>query len=500
MNYKLIFKLIGNVLRIEALFMLFPLAVSFIYGGADHLAFIWSVLISAAAGTLLAMLKPKDKNFRTKDAFVVAGFSWLLFSIFGALPFYFSGYFNGFIDCVFESISGFTTTGATILTDVEALPQGILFWRGFSHWIGGMGILMFMMAVMPSINASSVNLLRAESTGPSPDKIVPKIRETAKIMYLIYLAMTVLLIILLKLAGLPLFDSFVNAFSTAGTGGFSNMNASIAAYQNIAAEIIITVFMFLFGISFSLFFILFAGKFIKFIKDIELKIYFWTVMAAIIIIALNISGLYGGIAEALRHSSFQVSSIISTTGFSTTDFNRWPVLSQVILVFLMITGCCAGSTGGGIKLIRFFFLIKAAKIELGKIFHPGSIITVSVNGKKVNADIILKTALFFFVYFAVFFVSVVLISFEGKDIVSVATSVIATLSNIGPGLGAVGPAGNYAGFNSFSKIIFSFCMIAGRLEFFPILALFTPSIWKRGLIKENIPVAVSKRPKSNLKS
>lgn len=483
MNYRLIFKLIGNVLRIEALFMLFPLVVSFIYGGGDHWAFLWSILILVVAGTLLAKLRPKDKNFRTRDAFVVAGFSWLLFSLFGALPFYFSGYFNSFIDCAFESISGFTTTGASILTNIEVLPKGILFWRSFSHWIGGMGVLMFMMAVMPSINASSVNLLRAESTGPSPDKIVPKIRETARIMYLIYLAMTVLLIILLKIVGLPIYDSLINAFSIAGTGGFSNMNASIGAYNNIAAEIIITVFMFLFGINFSLYFILLGRKFIKFIKDIELKIYFGIVIAAILIITVNISGLYGGIVEALRHSSFQVSSIISTTGFATADFNLWPTLSQSILVFLMVTGCCAGSTGGGIKLIRFILLIKAAKVELGKIFHPGSVKAVSINGKKVNNDIVSKTALFFFIYFAVFFVSVMLISIEGKDIVSSATSVIASLSNIGPGLGIVGPTGNYAAFTSFSKVILSFCMIAGRLEFFPVLVLFTPSVWKKGLMK-----------------
>lgn len=483
MNYRLIFKLIGNVLRIEALFMLFPLVVSFVYGSGEHAAFLWSILILLAVGTILGAFNPKDKNIRTRDAFIVAGFSWILLSLFGAFPYFFSGYFDSIVDCIFESVSGFTTTGSSILPDVEAMPEGILFWRSFSHWIGGMGVLMLIMAIMPSINASSVNLLRAESTGPSPDKIVPKIHETAKIMYLIYLAMTVLLVILLKISGLSYFDSLVNAFSVAGTGGFSNMNASIGAYNNIAAEIIITVFMFLFGINFSLIFLLIGKKYIKVIKDIELKVYFGVVTAATLIIAINIYGIYGGIWEALRYSSFQVSSIISTTGFATADFNLWPTLSKTILVFLMVTGCCAGSTGGGIKLIRFIILVKSAKVELDKIFHPGSVKAVSVNGKIVGTDIVLKTALFFFIYFAVFFASVLLVSIDGNDIVASATAVIASLSNIGPGLGVVGPEGSYALFSPLSKIVLSFCMIAGRLEFFPLFVLFVPSVWRRELIK-----------------
>ena len=483
MNYKLIFKLTGNMLWVEAVFMLFPLVVSFIYGGEDSGSFIWSILILAAAGSLLAISKPEVRNFRTRDAFVVAGITWLLFSLFGALPFLFSNYFKNYIDCIFESASGFTTTGATILTDVEALPKGILFWRSFSHWIGGMGVLVFLMAVMPSVNASSVNLLRAESTGPAPDRIVPKIRETARIMYLIYLVMTVLLVILLVIAGLPVYDSFVNAFSTAGTGGFAIMNASIGAYNNIAAEIIITVFMFLFGVSFALYFFLLERDFKKFFKDEELRVYFGIVIVAILIISVNISGLYGGFTQALRHSSFQVSSIITTTGYSTVDFNLWPALSRVILVLLMVAGCCAGSTGGGIKTIRLIILFKAVRIEMGKIFHPGSVKAVSINNKKIDRDIVSKTALFFFIYFAVFFFSVVLISIEGTDLVSGATAVISAMSNIGPGLGFVGPAGSFAAFTPFSKIVLTFCMIAGRLEFFPILVLFVPAVWKKSLMK-----------------
>lgn len=482
MNYRLIFRLIGNALRIEALFMLFPLVISFIYRSGDHWAFIWSILILAVISTLLTIMKPKIKNFRARDAFFVAGFSWLLFSIFGAMPFYFSGCFSGIVDSIFESVSGFTTTGASILTAIEPLPRGILFWRSFSHWIGGMGVLMFMMAVMPSINASSVNLMRAESTGPSPNKIVPKARETAKIMYLIYLVMTLLLFGLLCITGLPVYDSLTNAFSTAGTGGFSIMNASIGAYNDVAAEIVITVFMFLFGISFTLYFYLIGRNFRKFAKDGEFNLYLGIVLAAILIITVNISGMYGGFVQALRHSSFQVSSIISTTGFSTTDFNLWPTLSQIVLLLLMVTGCCAGSTGGGIKLVRILILLKAVRLELKKIFHPGDVEAVTVNGKKINSDVVSKTAVFFFIYACISVLAILLISIEGKDIITCVSAVIASISNIGPGLGVVGPAGNYSTFSGFSKIILSLCMIAGRLEFYPILILFTPAVWKKGLV------------------
>jgi len=460
--------------------MLVPLAVSIIYGGGDYTAFLLAILISTLIGIFLSLLKPTDKKFRTKDALIATALAWIFLSLFGALPFYFSGYFNSFIDCAFESISGFTTTGASILTNVEILPKGILFWRSFSQWIGGIGILVFLLAITPSINASSINLLRAEGTGPS-DKFIPKIRETAKFMFLIYFIMTAILIFLLYTVGLPIYDSVLNAFSTAGTGGFSIMNANISAYNNIAAETIITIFMFLFGISFTLYFILLGKNIKKFFKDEELRLYFGIIITAIIIITLNISGLYSGFLEALRYSSFQVSSIISTTAFTITDFNLWPTLSQIILLFLMITGCCAGSTGGGIKLARILILWKTLKNELNKIFHPGSVKTVTINEKNIKQDLITNTTLYFFIYFIIFFVAVLLISIEGKDLITSTTTIIASLSNIGLGLGAIGPVGNFAIFSSFSKIVISFCMLAGRLEFFPILLLLTPSAWKKTL-------------------
>jgi trk system potassium uptake protein TrkH len=460
--------------------MIFPLVVSFIYNGEDKLSFVVSIIILAIISFLLMGIRPNDKNFRMKDAFAVTGFAWLSFSLLGALPYCFSGCFTSIIDCFFESISGFTTTGATILIDIEALPKGILFWRNFSNWIGGVGVLMFMMAIMPSMNASSVNLLRAELSGPSPDKIVPKIRETAKIIYSIYISMTLLLIILFYFAGLSIYDALINSFSVAGTGGFSTLNLSITGYDNLAVEILITVFMFLFSISFTLYFFLFSKNYKKFFTDSELKVYFAIVIVAIIAITINITGFYGSIFKALRYASFQVSTVVSTAGFTTADYSLWPSLSQFILLLLMITGCCAGSTGGGVKIVRFILLLKLAKIELSKYFHPRSIQTVKINGKSISNDVVLKTGLFFYIYFAFFAISVLLISFDGKDILTNTTAVISMLSNIGPGLGnIIGPAGNYGSFSAFSKIILSFCMIAGRLEFFPVLVLFAPSIWKR---------------------
>ena len=481
MNYRLILRLIGDVIKIEAALMVLPLIISFIYESGDHTPFLWSVPILALIGTNLGAIKVYEKQFRTKDAFLAVAFSWLTMSLFGAVPFIVSGLFPGFIDCVFESISGFTTTGATVLTEIESLPKGILFWRSFSHWIGGMGVLVFIMAVMPSMNASSVNLLRGESTGPAPGKIVPKIRETARILYIIYFALTGLLIVLLYVSGLPIYDSIVNAFSTAGTGGFSVLNTGIAGYNNLAAEIIISLFMFLFGINFSLYFFLLGKNYIKFFIDGELKAYVCITFGAIVIITINLfsAGVYKNVSDSIRYSSFQVSSIISTTGFSTSDFNLWPTLSQTTLVLLMFIGSCGGSTGGGLKVIRTLLLFKAAKNEISKLFHPEGILPVSLNKKNINSDIVSKTAVYFFIYIAVLCASVMIISLEGKDIISTTTSVIASLGNIGPGLGIVGPAGNYSSLAPYSKIVLSFCMLAGRLELFPIFALFTSYAWKK---------------------
>jgi len=479
MNYRLILKLIGNMLLIKAAFLVFPLLVSFVYGGDDKVAFILTIFILIVPGAILSIVKSENKKFKIKDAFAATTISWILFSLFGALPFYFSGYFPSFVDCLFESVSGFATTGATILSNIEALPKGILFWRNFSHWIGGMGVLVFMLAVLPSMNASSINLLRAETTGLSPDRFVPKLRETARVMYTIYLSLTVLLIVLLLISGLPFYDALLHAFSTAGTGGFSNMNASVGAYGNVGAELIITIFMFLFGINFLLYFYLIKGSFKNVVNDEELRLYALIVLVAIGIITINLSRYYGTLLMAFRRSAFHVVSIITTTGFSTSDYNLWPVLSRVVLLLLMLSGCSAGSTGGGIKLVRFLILFKASAIELKKMVYPKSVKAVTLNEKGIDNDIITKTAVFVFIYFFIFLISSVIVSSEGKDIFSTLTAVIASLSNIGPGLGIVGPTGNYSEFSSLSKLVLSFCMLVGRLEIFPVLVLLYPSVWKK---------------------
>ena len=482
MNYLLILKLIGNVFKIEAAFMIVPLAVSFIYGESvtNKTSFIWSILILVATGFALSLIKPKNKNFVPRDAFAATSLTWIFCSLLGALPFYFSGCFKSFTDCLFESVSGFTTTGATILAEIESLPKSILFWRSFTQWIGGMGILMFMVAVMPSMNASSVNLMRAEITGITPGKIVPKVRETAKIMYLIYFTLTVLLIIILTFTGLPVYDAFINGFSTAGTGGFSNMNASVGAYNNIAAEIVITVFMFLFGISFALYFYAIKGNLKSVFKDEELRFYGIIVVVAVVLITINITGLYQNIFEALRHSSFQVVSVISTTAFTTADYNMWPLLSRVIILILMFFGCCAGSTGGGVKLVRILVLIKTARAEIKKIIQPRNVKVITLNGKKIEDYAVSQTFVFFTVYFMIFLAATIIISIENKDITTTLASVITTLGNVGPALEEIGPVGNFGGFSVLSKLVLSVCMIIGRLEFFPMLILLRPSTWIMG--------------------
>jgi len=476
----MIFKSLGIVIGIEALCMVPSLIVSLIYAQQDFRAFIYSILITTVVAILMYRIKVKTSNFYARDGFAVVALAWILLSLFGSLPFLISGSIPSPVNAFFESVSGFSTTGSTILEDIEILPRGILFWRSFTHWIGGMGVLVLTLAVLPSVGAGSFHIMKAEATGPSTEKLVPKLGQTAKILYAIYTVMTTIQVILLLLAKMPLYDALIHAFGSAGTGGFSIKNLSVGAYGNIAAEIIITVFCFLFGINFSLYFQLLKGNLRNFFRDEEFRFYTGTVIIATIVIAIQLiaNGIYT-IGESFRHSSFQVVTIITTTGYSTTDFNLWPSSSKLILIILMFFGASAGSTGGGMKCIRIVMLLKVARREVAKIIHPRAIHTVKSGGRVVDEQTLSETSAYFFIYFLIFTVSILFISLDGKDLATTVTSVIAAISNIGPGLEAVGPMGNFSDFSGLSKLVLSFCMIAGRLELIPMLILFSPQSWRK---------------------
>lgn len=480
MNIRLIFSSLGSVLCIEAVLMIPALMVSVIYGQDDVYAFMISMLILLAAGFLLRLLKPKDSQMYARDGFAIVSLSWFFISVFGSLPFLISGAIPTPIDAFFETVSGFTTTGATILTEVESLPKGILFWRSFTHWVGGMGVLALVLAVLPSVKASTVHILVAESPGPNPGKLVPKIGQTVKILYLIYTVMTMIQIVLLLISGMPLYDSVVSTLGTAGTGGFSVRNASIGAYNNVFAEVIITVFMFLFGTNFSLYYQMIKGDKKSFLRSAEFRFYLGTFLISIALITINLTGkIFGTAWESLRYASFQVSSIMTTTGYSTTDFNLWPSFSKAILVLLMFIGASAGSTAGGMKCVRIVLLIKLIRREVHKIIHPRSVYTVRLDGKPVDDETLSGVTVFFFAFIFIFAAAVIIVSLDGKDMISNFTAVAACIGNVGPGLEIVGPMGNFSSYSVLSKAVFSFCMIAGRLEIFPVLLLFDPSFWRK---------------------
>ncbi len=483
MNFALIFRLIGHVLFLEGLLMALPLAVSAFYGGEDLLSFAATIFLVIAAGQLLRRLEPKVQTFRSRDGFLCVALSWVLLAFFGALPFYFSGYFASFIDCFFEAVSGFTTTGASILPEIESLPKGILFWRSFTHWIGGMGVLVFVLAVMPNVSASTLHLLKAESPGPSPGKIMPRIRETAQMLYLIYFGLTIAHIICLLLAGLPLYDAVITSMGSAGTGGFSNRNLSIGAYNSVAVEMITAVFMMLFGVNFSIYYCCLKKDFRSVAKNEELRLYLTIIVVVTILIAINILSLFDfSVFQSLRYSFFQVVSIMTTTGYSSIDFNLWPTFSKALLVTLMVIGASAGSTGGGVKVVRILVLCKAAMHEIGKIIYPRRVRTVKNDGYTVDEAGLRSIGLFFFCYMMIAFVAFLLISLDGFDLITSGTAVFSALGNIGPGFEVIGPMGNWSAFSPFSKLVFSFCMLAGRLEVFPMLLLLSPIAWKRSEI------------------
>ncbi|WP_294156133.1 TrkH family potassium uptake protein [uncultured Clostridium sp.] len=480
MNYRVILSILGNVVKYMSALLLIPLLISMYYGDGDAMSFLLTIIIGAPIGYMLSRIKSEKKAIYAKEGFLIVGFAWIIISAIGALPFVFSGAIPNFVDAFFETVSGFTTTGATLLTTIEGLPKGILFWRSFTHWIGGMGFLIFMLALIPSMGNNSIHLLKAESPGPSPGKIVPKIKETAKILYLIYFALTVIEGIFLMFAGMNLYDAVIHAMGTAGTGGFSNMNASVAAFNSPAIEWIITIFMLIFGINFALYFQVIKGNFKGFFKNEELRYYLLIILAAFIFITINILNLNNGdLKLSIRQSAFQVSSIVTSTGFATVDFNFWPTFSKIIIIMLMFVGAMAGSTGGGIKTVRVVIMLKAIKREINKIVHPKRVNSVRIDGKTVDEDIIHGVFLFIGSYIIISLIAIFIISFDNFDVLTTVTSVITTMSNIGPGLEMVGPAGNFSAFSPLSKIILSFCMLAGRLEIYPMLIMFSPSIWRK---------------------
>lgn len=477
MNTSMIRYTLGHVLRLEGLLMFLPVIISLIYREQTGFYFLIVAVICFAVGFFLSIKKPKNTVFYLKEGCIITSLSWIILSIFGCLPFYLSREIPDFTNALFETVSGFTTTGASILSDIESLSHCMLFWRSFTHWIGGMGVLVFLLAIIPMGGGSNMNLMRAESPGPSVGKLVPKVRYTARILYIIYFGLTVLEMIFLLCGGIDWFDSVTTALATAGTGGFAIKNDSFMGYSAYA-QWIVSIFMILFGINFNAYYLLFFGDLKKALKVEEVRHYFLIIGVAVLVIFLNIMNTFDNALECLRHVVFQVASVITTTGFSTVDFDLWSQSAKTILVLLMFVGACAGSTGGGIKVSRFVILFKTMIKEFNSYIHPKSVIKIKVEGKPIEHEVVRAVNVYFITFMTVFASSILLISFEGHSLVTNFTAVIASLNNIGPGLEMVGPTQNFSFFSNFSKYILMIDMLAGRLELFPLLILFHPSIWK----------------------
>ena len=477
MNSSIIRYILGYVLKIESYLMLLPCVVAMIYREKYGVYYLAVAMLCMILGLAMSYKKPRSSIFYLKEGCVITALSWILLSLFGCLPFILSGEIPSFTDALFETISGFTTTGASILSDVESLSHCSLFWRSFTHWIGGMGVLVFLLAIVPMSGGSHINLMRAESPGPSVGKLVPKVKHTARILYGIYLALTILEVIFLLAGGMPVFDAVTTSFGTAGTGGFGIKNDSLMSYSRYL-QWVVTIFMILFGVNFNAYYFILFRNFKKAFSMEEVRCYFLIIFLAIGVIFINIIDHCANAFDAFTKAAFQVGSIITTTGFSTADFNLWPQTSKTILVLLMFIGACAGSTGGGIKVSRFVVLFKTIVKELNSYIHPKSIKKIKIDGKPVEHDIVRAINVYFITFMIVFSISVLAISFEGKDLVTNFTAVVATINNIGPGLELVGPTQNFSVFSAISKYILMFDMLAGRLELFPLLILFHPAIWK----------------------
>lgn len=479
MNYKMTSFIIGKMLGVEAALLLIPAMVAFLHGEKSGLAFLVVSTMLFLIYLVLGRKLPENKTIYGKEGLVIVGFAWILWSLFGALPFFLSGAIPNYLDAFFETVSGFTTTGSTILVDIESLPKGILFWRSLTHWIGGMGVLVFVMMLTSLDDENSMHLMRAEVPGPEADKLVPKARSTAKILYAMYFVLTAAEVIFLIFGGMSFYDALIHAFSTAGTGGFSNKNASIAFYDSAYIDGVITVFMILFGVNFNLYFLLRLRQWKTVFKNEELRTYLAIIAGAIVLITINILQTYGGLLEAFRYASFQVASIITTTGFCTANFELWPELSKVILLTLMVIGACAGSTGGGIKVCRLLILIKSVKQEIKRMLHPKSVTIVQINGKKVGRETMHGVYIYFICYILILMLSTLLVAIDNFDFATTFSSVLTTLNNVGPGISRVGPVENFAAFSALSKIVFCLDMLVGRLEIFPYLLLLSPDLWRR---------------------
>ena len=460
----------GFTMMLEAILMTLPLVVALIYHEKSGIYFLPVMASVFLIGFLLHRLKSKREDMYAADGFAIVSFSWAILSLTGALPFYLSGQIPSFIDSFFETVSGFTTTGASVLSDVEALDQCMLFWRSFTHFIGGMGVLVFVLAIAKFSGGQSLHILRAESPGPTVEKIFPRMNSTAKMLYIIYICLTMIQVILLCIFGMPFFDALLTSFGTAGTGGFAIKNAGIGAYSS-ACQTIITIFMFLFGMNFNFYFLLLVRKFKQAFLE-EIRWYFIIFTSAAIIITINISQYFENIWEALHHATFQTASIMSSTGFATADFNTWPGLSRYILILLMFIGACAGSTGGGFKVSRLIILLKSYLSEITGLVYSGSVQTIRLNGKKVDNDTIRRTGMFFFGFIAILTLSSALLCLDDFGLTENFTASLSAISNIGPALGIFGPMGNYGAFSPLSKLVLIFDMLLGRLEFFPIIVLF----------------------------
>lgn len=481
MNKRMIFFMLGRIVLLEAILLLLPLGCSLVYKEECFWAFAITIAIAITISFCLSFInKPKDKNIFAKEGFVIVSLAWIVLSAIGALPFYISREIPSYVDAFFETVSGFTTTGASILTDVESMSRGLLFWRSFTHWIGGMGVLVLLMAIFPTDSGRSMHIMRAEMPGPIVGKLVPKIKSTARVLYLIYMALTGVQIVLLLLGGMSIFESVIYSLGTAGTGGFGIDADSLAGYSAYS-QWVITIFMLIFGVNFNLYYLILVKKAKTALKSEELWLYLCIVAVSTGIIAYDIYSMYG--AESVRQSAFQVASIISTTGYASADFNLWSPLSKGILFLLMFVGACAGSTAGGIKVSRIILLFKSIRSNLRQVLRSRSVESVNFEGKKIENRTITNTLAYLALYFLCFGIIFLIISFDRFDIETNISAVAACFNNVGPGFSGVGPTSSYFDYSNISKLVLSYAMLLGRLELYPMLLLFAPSVWKGRAVK-----------------